>query len=71
MNDKINPSHYKGKVECIDAIEACMSREEFIGYLRGSVIKYNWRFRNKGGIEDLNKSKWFIDRLIKVLGSEE
>ena len=32
-----NPPHYnRGKVECIEAIEAMLTKEEFIGYLRGN-----------------------------------
>jgi hypothetical protein len=66
MNDKINPSHYKqGKIECIDAIESSMSKEEFMGYLKGSVIKYNWRYKDKGGLEDLKKAQWFLNKMIE------
>ena len=37
LNNNVNsPSHYNsGSVECIEAIEAMLSPEEFIGYLRG------------------------------------
>ena len=43
-----NPEHYnQGGIECIDAIEAMLSEEEFIGYLRGNSQKYRWRFRYK------------------------
>jgi len=59
MDDNVNkPEHYQGEIECIDAIEAAMSHEEFIGYLRGNIFKYNWRYRNKNGIEDLRKAEW-------------
>jgi hypothetical protein len=60
LNDNVNsPSHYNsGSVECIEAIEAMLSPEEFIGYLRGNSLKYRWRFRYKGKpIEDLNKAR--------------
>ena len=74
-----NPSHYNsGAVECIDAIEAMLSEEEYIGYLRGNSLKYRWRFRYKGKpIEDLQKANWYEQRLItfmeenkNVLGSK-
>jgi len=59
------PSHYaSGDIECIDAIQAQMSLEEFQGYLRGNVVKYNWRWRNKGGVESLRKARWYLERLI-------
>lgn len=59
------PPHYTaGGVECIDAIEASMSGEEYQGYLKGNCIKYLWRYKDKGGVEDLRKCRWYLDRLI-------
>ena len=61
------PLHYQGdKMQCIDAMEAMLSHEEFIGYLRGNVFKYQWRYKQKNGLEDLRKAKWYLDCLIKV-----
>jgi len=67
MTDAVNsPSHYaSGGLECITAMEASMSPEEFQGYLRGNIFKYCWRFRNKNGVQDLKKARWYIDMLIK------
>ena len=69
MADKVNhPEHYnQGTIECIDAIEAMLSQEEFVGYLRGNSLKYRWRFRYKNGIEDLRKAEWYERRLLKIL----
>ena len=70
LNDNVNsPSHYNsGAVECIDAIEAMLSPEEYTGYLRGNSLKYRWRFRYKGKpVEDLRKANWYEDRLLKVM----
>lgn len=65
MTDKINPEHYKaGGIECIEAIKASMSADEFAGYLKGNVLKYNWRYKHKGGVEDLRKAQWYLSRLI-------
>lgn len=65
------PKHYNtGKVECIEAIEAALSQEEFLGYLRGSVLKYQWRCRYKGkDIEDVDKSIWYANLLREKLGA--
>lgn len=64
--DSINPSHYKGDgIECIDYIKQTMSKEAFLGYLEGNVVKYRHRYRNKNGIEDLRKARWYLDRLIQ------
>ena len=69
MADKVNhPEHYnQGTIECIEAIEAMLSQEEFVGYLRGNSLKYRWRFRYKNGIEDLRKAEWYERRLLKIL----
>ena len=73
MADKVNhPEHYnQGTIECIDAIEAMLSHEEFVGYLRGNSLKYRWRFRYKNGIEDLRKAEWYEKRLLKVLEDKD
>jgi len=60
-----NPSHYtSGLVQCIDAIQSALTPEEFKGYLKGNVFKYNWRSNHKGGVEDLKKAAWYQTRLI-------
>ncbi len=67
MTDPVNsPDHYRtGDVECIEAIKASMTMNEFLGYLRGNVQKYIWRYREKNGVEDLRKAEWYLRRLIQ------
>lgn len=70
MTDMVNhPSHYAdGNIECIEAIEASMTKEAFCGYLKGNVQKYFWRYEKKiNPVEDLKKARWYNDRLIEVL----
>ena len=63
-----NPSHYADSaIECIDAMQAMLTPEQFVGYLRGNILKYQWRYEKKNGIEDLRKSQWYLDKLISVL----
>jgi hypothetical protein len=75
MHDPVNsPKHYTdtcGGIECIEAIEASMSMEEFKGFLKGNVQKYVWRYSQKNGAEDLKKAKWYLERLITVCEMEE
>ena len=70
--DLVNsPVHYnKGEIECIDAIEAMLTHEEYVGYLRGNSLKYRWRFRYKNGIQDLEKAEWYENRLMETLKNE-
>lgn len=66
--DTVNhPPHYTdGGIECIEAIEAALSNEEFRGYCKGNCLKYIWREKHKGGIESLKKAQWYLDRLIQL-----
>jgi len=64
--DLINPEHYKGEIECIDAIKSSMTDEQFIGYLKGSIMKYVWREKDNKK-EDLEKAKWFINKYQEQL----
>ena len=63
-----HPSHYcRGGIECIDAIEASLGKDEFAGFLRGNIIKYVWRYKDKNGLEDLKKAQWYLNKLIEVV----
>lgn len=69
QGDNVNhPTHYTdgGSIECIEAIEASLTPEEYRGYLKGNIQKYVWRERLKGGTESLKKAQWYIDRLIQL-----
>jgi len=66
--DVVNhPSHYTdGGIECIEAIEAQLTLEEYRGYLKGNIAKYVWRERHKGGSESLKKAQWYLTRLVEL-----
>lgn len=67
MSDKINPEHYKvGWIETIDYLQAKLNVEWFEGYLVGNILKYVSRYNHKNWLEDLKKSKWYINKLIEV-----
>ncbi len=66
MKDNINPSHYKqGKIEVIEFI-----LDQKMSYLEGNVIKYISRYKFKNGLEDLNKAKWYTNKLIEEYNNE-
>jgi len=71
--DMVNhPPHYnKTNRECIDIIEDSLTKEEFMGYLKGTIIKYTYRYPDKNGQEDLEKAVWFINKLRDQEGSDE
>lgn len=71
--DMVNhPPHYtQGGIECIDAISAQLTRDEYIGYLRGCIAKYNWRMLAKGSATENNeKLIWYANRLRGVLSED-
>jgi hypothetical protein len=69
--DNVNhPAHYnQGGIECIEAIKAATG-SGFVKYCTGNVIKYLWRYDLKGGVEDLKKAAWYLDRAIKEMDDE-
>lgn len=74
--DMVNhPPHYAetdNGIECIDAIRAALGREQFIGFLRGQVIKYQWRLGKKAdSVEDNRKAIWYATKLDEVLNELE
>jgi hypothetical protein len=74
MTDEVNqPGHYnQGSIEAIQAVEASMSEIEFLGYLKGNVIKYLWRYRNKGKAStDLAKATWYLNRLSATVAASD
>ena len=69
-NDNVNhPTHYtNGKIECIDALAAATNGLVGIeAVCTANAIKYLWRWKFKNGIEDLKKTMWYVDHLIKEL----
>ena len=68
--DTVNsPTHYtKGEIECIDAIESAVVGKSGIEVVCvANVIKYLWRYEEKGGIESVKKAEWYLKKLIDNL----
>jgi hypothetical protein len=64
--DAVNPSHYKGTL-------VMRIVEHFdLDFPLGNVIKYILRHKNKAGVEDLKKARWYLSRAIdKIEGHED
>lgn len=67
MAEKVNhPNHYQGKIEVIDYIEEYSKNyPEAMIFNFGNVIKYVSRAPRKNGKEDLEKARWYLDRMIE------
>ena len=70
MSNMVNhPDHYRSKhgVEVIDIIE-----EFGLGFHLGNVVKYVLRAGHKSNeLEDLEKAKWYLERIIDIKKTEE
>ena len=53
-----------GGIETIDYLESALTHDEYVGFLKGNILKYLSRERFKNGIEDCKKAKWYMDRLV-------
>lgn len=68
VNDPVNPKHYtRGSMELIEAFEGVLGNREFVGAMKFNITKYVMRFDKKNGIEDLEKAKWYLERLITYM----
>lgn len=65
-----HPSHYQSKsgLEVIDVIAAFTEGLEGIEAVdTGNAIKYICRWKDKNGVQDLEKAMWYIQHLIDHL----
>lgn len=62
-----HPAHYQSEtgLEVIDVIEAFTFDLKGIEATdTGNVLKYMCRWKNKNGIQDLEKARWYLEHLI-------
>ena len=74
QKDMVNhPPHYtRGGIECIDALEAATTGLAGIeAVCTANAIKYLWRWKQKNGVQDLEKARWYINRMIAKLEKQE
>jgi len=61
---QVGGTHYKDMpVQPWTVMEAILSHEEFIGFLKGNVIKYSMRQGRKDGTDDAAKAKHYLAKL--------
>jgi hypothetical protein len=56
---QIGGDHYQTNIPPIEYIES-----NNLNFIEGNIIKYVSRYKAKNGLEDLQKAKWYLDRLI-------
>lgn len=66
MSNVDHPNHYQaGGLEAITVMEEFtegLTAKEAV--LTSNVLKYVLRWKKKNGVEDLEKARWYLERLI-------
>lgn len=61
LDVQIGGTHYKDMgIQPIEYIQA-----NALGFFEGNAIKYLTRWKSKGGIQDLEKAKHYIEMLVE------
>lgn len=67
VEDVVNhPSHYEGKIDCIDAMIEALGIEAVKAFCRCNAFKYIWRSEKKNGLEDIEKADWYLRKYIEL-----
>ena len=67
-----HPAHYEsGKFECIEVMQEVMGAEAVKDFCICNVFKYVYRHKNKNGLEDLKKAKWYLDKYLELSKEEK
>ena len=67
LDKQVGGDHYsKLAIQPVEYINA-----NHLTYLQGNVIKYVTRYKDKNGVEDLQKAKHYIDLLIELEDKNE
>lgn len=67
-----HPSYYEiGNMECIDVMIETQGIEAVKSFCICNTFKYIYRWKNKNGVEDIKKAKWYIDKYLELEWMEE
>ena len=70
MSEQVNhPSHYQGKMECIDAMVEQFGMEKVEDFCEINAFKYLWRAGEKEGNskeQDEAKARWYTRKRIDL-----
>jgi hypothetical protein len=64
---QVSGDHYKRMaIQPWAVMEAVLTRDEFIGFLKGNVIKYSMRAGHKANSDDANKARHYKMKLEEI-----
>lgn len=69
---QISGSHYKDMpIQPWAVMEAVLTKEQFIGFLMGNIIKYSMRAGRKEGSDDGNKARHYMLKLSEIQNGQK
>ena len=64
-----HPMHYGGENDTYETIKVIEAWE--MDFIEGNILKYLRRYKKKNGLEDLQKSLWYLEYLINKYKSND
>jgi hypothetical protein len=65
---QVSGTHYKDMgIQPWEVMESVLTHDEFVGYLKGSVIKYSMRQGKKQDSDDANKARHYKMKLEEIV----
>ena len=62
-----HPSHYgKGSIECIELMLETQGEEAVKAFYICNAFKYLHRQKRKGGVADIKKAKWCLEKYLEL-----
>ena len=74
-NDRqVGGTHYQKNVVCCPHCGGQLQHWDvykFFPYLVGTIAKYLWRWRDKNGLQDIDKASHYLQKLLEVAKQEQ
>ena len=66
---QVSGNHYNDMpIQPWHIMEAVLTHDEFVGFLKGNIIKYSLRAGRKDGTDDAGKAKHYLQKLTEFRG---
>jgi hypothetical protein len=66
---QISGTHYKDMpIQPWAVMESVLTHDEFVGFLKGNIIKYSLRAGRKDGSDDAGKAEHYMMKLREIRG---
>jgi hypothetical protein len=52
-------------------MEVAFGKQAVSQFCLCNAFKYLWRYKNKNGVEDVNKARWYLDHVLSYMERNE